>query len=187
MDNRYKFGTPHPEDHAWEYSNVWAKQETTGGGSRLVIAPAANQIDILVRLTGVLSGPLWLLYVLVVPRGGGEPGRYQIPDPQDGEVIRSVLKEFKPFLELDGRHNVWIASESGSEQLIYDRHNVNYAYGPESKWHPILSQAGLTEAASISLPFPHSHHYHQSFDGEEQRILASQDWRHTPLQSSDEG
>jgi hypothetical protein len=186
MDVRYKFGTPYPEEHAWEYPNVWANQETTGGGSRLVIAPAGNQIDLLVRLTQAMSGPLWLLYVLVVPRGKGESGRYQIPDPQDGEMIRSLLRDFKSFLELDGRHNVWIASESGLEQLIYDRHNVIYAYGPASKWHPTLSQAGLSEVASISFPSPHSHHYHATLDGEEQRILASQDWHHTPLTSSDE-
>jgi hypothetical protein len=186
MDNCYKFGIPNPEDQVWEYPNVWAREETTGGGSRLVIAPARNQIDLLVRLTEAMSGPLWVLYVLVVPRGNGEPGRYQSSDPQDGEMIRSLLRDFKPFLELDGRHNVWIASESGSERLIYDRHNVIYAYGPASKWRLILSEAGLSEVASIIFPSPHSHHYHQSLDGEEQRMIASRDWRHSPLRASDE-
>jgi len=101
-------------------------------------------------------------------------------------MIRSLSRDFQPFLESDGRHNVWIASESDSEQLIYDRHNVIYAYGPASQWHLILSQAGLSEVASVTFPSPHSHHFHQSLNGEQQRMIASRDWHHTTLRASDE-
>ena len=119
---------------------MWTTEETTGGGSRLVIAPAHDQTHILAALLKEMTRPFWLLlYVLVIPRGRGKSGRYQSPVPQTESTIETFLDEFSDFLEKDGRHNVWIASESGSEMLIYDRHNVIYAYGPLSSWRPALA------------------------------------------------
>src|ERR1700679_3610896 len=122
MEACYKFGTPYPEDQEWEYANVWATEETSDGGSRLVIAPARDQVEVLIRLLQAMSGPFWLLYVLVVLRGESELGRYQSPKPQTSDVEERFLRDFKAFLETDGRHNLWIASKTPSEMLIYDRH-----------------------------------------------------------------
>src|SRR5215472_13782613 len=123
MGTHYKLGTFEPEDREWNYGDVWATEITNGGGNRLVIAPAKGQIDILEALLQEMTGPFWVLYVLVIPRGEGEPGRYQSPEPQAESSILAFLHDFSDFLQKDGRHNVWIASESGSEMLIYDRHN----------------------------------------------------------------
>jgi hypothetical protein len=95
------------------------------------------------------------------------------------------VKGFQEFLEKDGRHNLWIASASSSGMLIYDRHNVIYAYGPLSEWRSILSEARFTEVPLIRFPSPHSHHYHQSLDDEERRIVGYWDWRRTSLMLSD--
>ena len=114
MATDYKFGTPEPEDRKWIYRDVWATEETTGGGSRLVIAPAQGQTDLLAAFLQDMNGPFWVLYVLVIPRGSGEPGRYQSPEPQTASAVGTFLNEFSGFLETDGRHNLWIASESGS-------------------------------------------------------------------------
>lgn len=186
MASEYKFGTPEPEDREWTYGDVWAAEETTGGGRRLMIAPLNGQTKVLAALLNSMTGPLWVLYVLVVPRGRGEPGRYQCRAPQTASAVETFLSEFSKFLERDGRHNLWIASESGSETLIYDRHNVIYAYGPLTSRRLILATKGFHEVPDIRLPSPHSHHYHANLDPEEARLLAYWDWHRTPLKESDE-
>jgi hypothetical protein len=186
MATDYKFGTPEPEDREWTYGNVWATEETTGGGTRLVIAPAQGQTGILAALLKDMPGAFWVLYVLVISRGRGEPGRYQSPEAQTESAVGKFLYEFSDFLENDARHNLWIASESGPEMLIYDRHNVIYAYGPSASWKLALAAKGFSEVSAIRFPSPHSHHYHQSLDSEEDRLLGYWDWHRTPLKSSDE-
>jgi hypothetical protein len=128
-----------------------------------------------------------LLYVLVVPRGNAESGRYQSPEPQTGTAVRSFLTEFSKFFESDGRHNLWIASKSGSEMLIYDRHNVIYAYGPLTAWTQALAADGFNEVPDVRFPSPHSHHYHQRLDLEQDRLITYYDWHRTPSKESDEG
>jgi len=109
----YKFGTAEPEEQEWFYKDEWTIEATNSGGSRLVIAPAQRQTEILSALLQNMTGPFWVLYVLVVPRGHGERGRYQSSEIQTESAVREFLNEFSGFLEEDGRHNVWIASESG--------------------------------------------------------------------------
>jgi hypothetical protein len=186
----YKFGTPDPAADSgtseWQYGNVWATGGTNGGGSRLVIAPAQGHIETLLKLLPAMTGPFWLLYVLVVPRGHAESGRYQSPEPQSEVEVKDFLTSFSGFLEKDGRHNLWIASTSSSQMLIYDRHNVIYAYGPLDAWKQLLAADAFTEVPMIRFPSPHAHHYHESLDSEEDRLLSYYDWRRTPLKSSDE-
>lgn len=185
MEIAYKFGTAVPEDQEWTYENVWAAEATTGGGSRLVIGPSHEQAAILATLLNEMTGPFWVLYVLVVPRGRAEAGRYQSTEPQTHDAVRTLLNQFSGFLQKDGRHNLWIASESGPEMLIYDRHNVVYAYGPLAAFTHALSAMEFNEVAKIRFPSPHSHHYHQSFDSEEDRLLKYWDWHRTTLKDSD--
>lgn len=109
MDTIYKFGSPEPEDQEWKYENVWAAEETTGGGSRLVIGCSREQTNVLAALLRAMTGPFWVLYVLVVSRGRGEQGRYQSSEPQPGSAVDTFVKEFSIFLEKDGRHNLWVA------------------------------------------------------------------------------
>lgn len=182
----YKFGKSEPEEQEWTYENVWAGEETTGGGSRLVIAPSHEQANVLAALLKKMTGPFWVLYVLVVPRGRAEAGRYQSPEPQTDSAVSTLLNQFSGFLEKDGRHNLWIASESGPEMLIYDRHNVIYAYGPLAAFRHALSAMEFNEVAKIRFPSPHSHHYHQSLDSEEDRLLEYWNWHPTPLKESDQ-
>lgn len=186
METTYKFGKLEPEDQECKYDNVWATEETTGGSGRLVIASSGDQINLLTALLNAIRDPFWVVYVLVVPRGRGEQGRYQSAGTQSKSAVEAFLKQFSSFLEKDGRHNLWIASESGSEMLVYDRHNVIYAYGPLGTFKLILAEIGLKEVPSVRLPSPHSHHYHQSLDTEEDRLLRYWSWSRTPLKQSDE-
>jgi len=180
-----KFSRPDDEAQAYIYPDVWSIEETSAG-PRLVIAPASSQVHLVRRLLDSMPGPWWLLYVLVAPRGGGHAGRYQSPQPGTREEIEEFLSEFQSFLETDGRHHLWIASSATPDLLVYDRHNLIYAYGSLDDRKPILAQNGLEEAASIYPPDPHTHYYHEIFDGEERKILAFLPWIFTPLRPQDE-
>lgn len=182
----YKFGDGMPEDRPWTYQNEWAAEEMSGT-KRLVVAPESGTLKILERLVEIMPEPFWLLYVLVVPRGEGDAGRYQSSEPQTREQVRRFLLEFQAFLETDGRQNLWVRSGSSSATLVSDRHGLIYGYGLLQDWVAILKQTGLIEvpSASIKIPDPHSHHYHASFDAEASRLLAYLEWHHTPLRDQD--
>ena len=183
----YKFGDPSPEDHAWVFGNTWAV-EGVADDQRLIIAPNARHVGIITQLIELMQDPMWLLYVLVVPRGGGEAGRYQSSEPQSLEQVRVFLGEFGNFLETDGRHNLWIRSVADGAMLVYDRHNLIYASGHLEEWKLLLRRIGMKEvaAAAIKVPVPHSHHYHKFFDQEEHRLLSYMLWHQSSLREQDQ-
>lgn len=187
MDDLFKFGSAATSEDAkqWFYSNVWSTEQTTDNQTRLVIAPTANQVDLLIRLAKAMSGPFLILYVLVVPRTEHDPGRYQSPFSLDEQTVVRFLEDFRLFLELDGRHHLWIAANDGAELLVYDRHNVIYAYGPTTKFELILSEAQLSKVSEIRFPSPHSHHYHSELDTYQSGLISRWDWIQTPLRGQD--
>lgn len=183
----YKFGNGGAEDQPSVYANVWA-HENLSGTERLIIAPRADHIGLLNNLLDAVPEPMSLLYVLVVPRGKGEAGRYQSPGPLSREDVTKFLLDFGYFLERDGRQNLWIRSDSGAAMLVYDRHNLIYAYGHFPEFVPILMRQGLTEVQpeSIVVPDPHSHRYHPVFDSDAEWLLDSLEWQRSPLREQDE-
>jgi hypothetical protein len=183
---QYKFGyfCDGTCDESYRYPNIWAREKTSGP-DRLVIAPVADQIDLLLKLSECMQEPFWLLYVLVVTRIGSEPGRYQSPSELDREQLNSLLRKHGPYLEGDGRHNVWLMSPDRG-MLIYDRHNVIYAYGPVDEFSEILKAEGLAEATEVRFPSPHSHHYNSEFDADEAQLIKEFKWIVSPLRAGDE-
>jgi hypothetical protein len=186
MKNLYKLGVVPGDlsdglsDERFEYVNSWAIEETSGG-DRLAIATGSGYIQLLGTLARCLEPPYLLLYVLAIPRGGGEPGRYQSNYSFSAVQLQDFLSEYSEFIERDARHNLWIRSSSAEGMLVYDRHNVIYAYGPLDQFIAELNSAGLVEAKEVRVPSPHAHHYHAEFDSEEIRILRNEDWTIPPL------
>jgi len=185
METVYKFGCIPSGERGFEYPDIFAVEKTSGP-KRLVIAPSANHVSILIELLQVMSEPFGILYVLVVPRGGSDAGRYQIADPVSREQTEEFLQRFREYFENDGRHDIWIASVSDSAQLVYDRHNVIYAYGPLLEFENELLGRGLTKAEFVRFPSPHTHNYHAAFDQDERDVLHSWHWKQSPLRESDE-
>lgn len=185
METAYKFGWVPKEEHRYEYPNVFAFEQTSGAG-RLVIAPSANHVSILIDLLQFMSEPLGILYVLVVPRGGSEPGRYESTSPVSKQQAVELLKRFTNYLESDGRHGIWVASMSSGDLLVYDRHNVIYAYGRLPEYENVLAGCGLTKVESVRFPSPHAHRYHAVFDQDERNLVRYWDWKRSPLRDSDE-
>lgn len=184
-----KFGRVVGDTEApFTYPHVWVRLDYSNGSISLVIAPSEKHIDTLLELTECLSEPFKILYVLVVPRGEGEPGRYESPVLTRAEMV-NFMRRFEGFFEGDGRAHVWVASVDPPADpegtLVYDRHNLIYAYGPLVPYEVVLSARGLSQSAEVDIPAPHSHHYNVELDGEAQRILDYWDWTWQPLRPGD--
>jgi hypothetical protein len=166
------------------YPAVFFREATTGAG-RLKIAASKNGAQLMVRLAQILRGPFAVLYVLLVPRGGSEAGRYQSPW-LDRDELTEVFDRYADFWEQDGRHHVWLHSATDRATLVYDRHDVIYAYGPLDECAALLEAEGFKEAGELNFPVPHGHCYHREFDPMERELASSPGWEHSPLQDGDE-
>jgi len=167
----------------YRYPNTWAV-EKTAGPDRLVIAPSSNHVELMTKLARTLPEPFGILYVLLVSRTDNQTGRYQCPSPCGKEELGTFLREFKEYFEGDGRHHIWVTSLPASATLVYDQHDVIYAYGPLEHFKKLLHGEGLSEG-QVSFPVPHAHNYNPQYDELEQRVLAYWDWRQSPLMTGD--
>ena len=180
-----KLGVPDPpelpERHV--YGDVF--EFSTEPREKLVIAPSANHVSLLFELAGCWEvKSFWLLYVLIVSRGEQPAGRYESPQ-LDSEELRTFLTRFGPFLEQDGRHAFWIGSVYGEGTLVYDQHDVIFAYGPVAAYRHVLERRGFVEQ-SFSYPDPHVHWYHAELDSTEQELFSLWEWEQFPLQEGDD-
>ena len=183
----YKFGhlDATGNEAPYKYGNCWAIEQTTGP-SRLVIAPASGHIALITRLAAAMREPFGLLYVLPVPRGGGESGRYQSPAPVNFADMELFLWQFQELFEQDARQHVWIGSVDNSSLLVYDNHDVIYAYGPLREFEGVLTSSGLAKCDDVRFPKPHMHNYNVEFDEQQLAILKYWKWTRYPLEESDD-
>jgi len=181
----WKLGTVRDgEDVAWNYTPSYARQ-VVGGVERLVIAPGAAPVGLLRELLPLLPEPLWVLYVLITPKSDAPVGRYQSATAHSREEVVTLLDRFENYLTADGRHNLWLAAPPAG-QLVFDRHEVIYAYGPIAEIVARLKEKEFAEVDMIRVPVPHSHHFHEELDGEEHAMLAHWEWIHSELQETDD-
>jgi hypothetical protein len=185
MTSPFKFGWNPEEPQSYVYPNVWSQEKTTGP-DRLVIAPSLDHISLMIELSQVMTEPFGFLYVLTVPRGQGTAARYQCPEPVIRQDSIEFLFRFKQFFEGDGRHQIWLKSVSSSDQLVYDKHNVIYAYGQLPAFAEILSQRGMEKVNMVRFPIPHIHNYNLEFDEDERDLLRYWEWKQFPLHDSDD-
>jgi hypothetical protein len=182
---KWKLGTVRAgEDVAWSCEPCYARQ-VVGGVERLLIAPGTTPLRLLRELLPLLPEPLWVLYVLVTPRSEAAAGRYQSAKPHKREEILAMLDRFEDYLASDGRHNLWLAAPPAG-QLVLDRHEVIYAYGPMAEILGRLKENGFAEVGAIRTPVPHSHHFHEELDEDEHAMLEYWEWIHSELQETDD-
>ena len=182
---RWKLGTVRSgQDVAWNCEPSYARQ-VVGGVERLVIAPGAAPIGLLRALLPLLPEPLWVLYVLITPRSDAAAGRYQSATPRTRAEVLALLDRFENYLAEDGRHNLWLAAPPAG-QLVFDRHEVIYAYGPIAEMVARLKEKNLAEVDMIRVPVPHSHHFHEAMDAEESAVLGHWEWVQSELQETDD-
>jgi len=183
----YKFGyldsskLPAP----FEYDHTWAIEQTSGP-ARLIIAPRCGQIELMRALLDKMAEPFQVLYVFLVPRTERMPGRYQGPHELRRTELDAFLNRFETFFEGDGRHDLWIRSATDSSLLVYDQHNVIYAYGPLESFKGSLASLGLREVPAIRFPDPHVHNYRAEFEADPDALLDYWEWKVTPLTEHDD-
>jgi hypothetical protein len=185
MKPQFKFGWNTEEPQPYKYPNVWSREKTTGP-ERLVIAPSSDHVSLMIELSSVMNDPFGILYVLVVPRGYGDAARYQSSEPVVRQSAIAFLTRFEKFFEGDGRHHLWLASISNSDQLVYDKHNVIYAYGNLPVFEELLDRRGMEMVDEVRFPSPHIHNYYPEFDEEERNLLRYWEWKQLPLAENDD-
>jgi len=173
-----------PESSPLKRARRW-RRERVGNEERLLIVVDGNGIELLVELSVPLGDPLGVLYELLVPRNGEhKQGRYQSPRPLTRLEVLGLLERHADFLTGDGRHNLWIAGLDGTRQLVYDQHELLFAYGDIAAYEKILMRLGYVEG-ELELPRPHSHYYNAEYDEAESRMLEEFDWLHFPAEAEE--
>jgi hypothetical protein len=182
----YKFGYVDETgaELPYQHKNIWAREKTSGP-DRLAIAPSSGQVEVLLKLAAVMLDPYFLLYVLHTPRSERAAGRYQSPEPVSHDQLILFLRQFRDFLEGDGRHGLWIGSSDKSSLLVYDRHQILFAYSALDTFQSVLDENGLKETDRVRLPDPHVHRYNQEFDLQAEALMNLWSWKQFPLQDSD--
>ncbi len=175
------------QDSAWvEHAHSHAfRRERVGSQERLVAAPHADQVGLLIELTRELPDPFHLLYVLLASRRLRPEGRYRASGPVSRDELETFLDRFRGFLEQDGRHHLWVVSPEAAASVVYDHHQLISAYGPLDAYEQVLRQAGMDEGP-IVVPAEHQHRYHPEMDDEEDALLASRQWTWFPLEPEDD-
>lgn len=168
-------------DH--DYGNIFFRQPMEHG-HRLVIGPSQGHVDLMLDLARQWRGKQWYaLYVLLESRTGAMPGRYQSPR-FDELGLQMFLTRYRAFFESSGQHHVWVGSPSNEGLLIYDQHNVIFAYGDLANYERVLRSRGFAER-EFWFPMPHAHQYPNCED-EETDLFQRFRWDHFPLQPADE-
>jgi hypothetical protein len=144
----------------------------------------AGSLDPFKALMSQLEPPLLLLYVLHMPRGEAEPGRYESEETSQAEVIR-LVDRFAGFLCSDSRFDLWVYSPSERATIVLDRHHQLFAYGPLDRFSSALRALGYEEG-EVAVPFPHMHQYMPEFDSDAKAFLGALAWSRSDLQPEDE-
>jgi len=168
---------------AHDYGNIF-ELEQRDQFDRLVIGATSDHIDLITRMTEELIPPFFILYVLVFPRLGNKEGRYQSPLIPSREILIGFLRHFREYFEMDGRHHIWIGTINNNGKLVYDHHNLIFAYGPVMKWKNELINKGFKEE-KISCPSPHTHYFTFKYDQYEDEILNYWEWGYFELMDSE--
>lgn len=159
----------------FEYENIYEKD-----GSRLIVAPRINQIDVMLDLVKFLRPPFIVLYVLQVGNEEIVPGRYELDQSFSYEELTRFFRRFRDFFENDGRHHIWVRSDASDATLVYDQHNVIYAYGPLDEFEKVCMRNGLSQG-NVEIPFPHVHAFQARFDDELVALLSEWTWIRSDL------
>lgn len=160
-------------------------ERMSSGGYRLYFTTDNGFVSLVLSLSEAMVEPFYFLYVLIVSRRAEhDEARYQSPE-LSREKLRSFLSYNTNFFEQDGRHNLWIHSPTNNATIVYDRHQIGYAYGPMEIFKSILEKNELKEVPDIKRYIPHAHCYHAEFDDEETSVIKTFEWRKSPLREQD--
>jgi len=168
------------------YPNEFSFETMPSGGQKICITTSAGYVDLIMSLAATLPEPFFILYVLIVSRKAeNQAARYQSKEISRAE-LQAFFERFEGFFENDGRHHIWIHSPEGSSTLVYDNHDVIYAYGTLEAFSTVLQNNGLKLVEARQPLGPHGHCYNEKFDACENDLLKFWQWKQSPLQPQDD-
>lgn len=165
------------------FDNVF-EVDACGEPPSVAITASANQADLVLRISGMLSDVFRVIYVLLVPFGGYAEGRYEFTERFDHESLKVFLDRYREFFERDARHHLVVGNLDDTRKVVYDQHNFICVVRPTDQVFSLLEGEGF-QAGSVALPIPHSHHHHAHFDAEGAGLLNSNAWTFSPLLDTD--
>ncbi len=166
------------------YGDIYEHQEGDGW-ERLAIGPERDHVDVLLSLIEEWSSPdYYMLYISIISHTGKEPGRYESPIV-DYLTLKDFLVEYRELLEGFAGHHFWIGNPDGKELLIYDQHNIIFAYGQNERFEGKLLDRGFV-AGQVRIPSPHGHSYPSNFVEREDELFRHFNWNYYELQEGDE-
>lgn len=162
---------------------VFHLSESGGRPERIVAGVPSDGGKVFSRLVSAMNPPYLLLYVLHTPRGEGAPGRYQSPELSADE-FKNFYAVFSEYLSSDARFDIWAHAPEEGSTVVWDRHNLVYAYGPIELFKAVLEDLRFQEG-DPTVPSPHEHYYRPEFDAKAREILEWFKWAPSPLQPED--
>jgi len=122
---------------------------------------------------------------LVVPRGEGNPGRYEVNTPSL-QLSCSSFSRLINFLEHDASRISGFVQLRAKGLLVYDRHNVIYAYGPLENFIEVYERAISISQEEVRFPSASCPLLPRRIRSDAKRILNEEEWVISPLRASDE-
>jgi len=175
----YRFG--HRIDGDWKPYSYPAVFES---GRRIVAGVCDYDLTVFEHMVECLQPPFRLLYVLHTPRGEARPGRYQSPELSLAQV-KTFVTQFHSLLAGDGRFDLWAYAALDEATVVWDRHNLLYAYGPLARFDSALRRMGFASGVP-QIPGPHQHCYWPQLDPVARDLMSTFDWSYSPLRPEDE-
>jgi hypothetical protein len=166
----------------YQHANTFIR-EKTHGIERVLIGPRGGHRFLVEMLAATIGPPYKVLYVLHTSRTGARLARYESPVLEPDE-LRTFLARYGDFIAQDSRHDLWVAARGGAGTIVWDRHDLVYAYGPLDAYVSILEQGGLREGWP-NTNLSHAHYYHAEWDDTERSILREFEWIVSPLHPED--
>jgi hypothetical protein len=99
--------------------------------------------------------------------------------------ISKFIARFGDYLRADARFDLWAYSDAKDSTIVWDRHNVLYAYGAIDRFAAELRTMGF-DSGIPGIPTPHGHRYWPELDAQAIALLAEWPWTYSPLRPEDE-
>lgn len=149
---------------------------------RLIIGTCDSRTELILDLVEPLAEKFVLGYEVRIERGISPLGTYR-SDPLTFGDLKSVAAEFRKLFEQDARHHTFVFPQETVAMVVYDEHDLVFAYGDLADYRKRLLEKGFEESY-FELPFPHIHSYLDEMDEVESRLLNSRKWTFTAMEGS---
>lgn len=186
MDTNYKLAAGgFDSERPFSHGAVFAYETMSSGAERIVAGNPGGDPAVFARLIREIEPPFYLLYVLHTPRSEVEPGRYQSPLLEAAQLF-DILDRYGGYFQSDGRHHLWVFSPEQEATVVWDNHNMIFAYGPLKDFERAFREMGFQPGPRPSMDFEHLHFYRSEFDEMADQLLDELDWEWSELRDGDD-